>query len=88
MQKPLYIVLKGVWFDAFKAGKKKTEYRLNKGRFHIDKMRLAKGRPVILQRGYTKIRLKAVVRYAKLVAAEIDGGEKEVAIYLRDIEPA
>jgi hypothetical protein len=82
MHKPLYVVLTGYWFDEFKAGRKKVEYRINDGRFQIDKLRGCKGRQVLLQRGYTKIRLKAVIRFVRLV----DGG-REVAIYLRDIKP-
>src|SRR5215472_11330795 len=82
MHKPLYVVLTGYWFDEFKAGRKKVEYRINDGRFQFDKLRPCKGRKVLLQRGYTKIRLQAFIRYVQLV----DSGS-EVAIYLRDIGP-
>lgn len=50
--KPLFIPLKAVFFDAFKAGTKTVEYRLRGPRWNAETCRV--GRPVVLSRGYGK----------------------------------
>lgn len=54
---PLFIPLKGEFYDAFNAGTKDTEYRLAGGRWNG--RTCAVGRPVILSRGYGKARRQA-----------------------------
>lgn len=50
--KPLFLPLKGEFFDAFEAGTKDTEYRQRGARWNAETCVL--GRPVILSRGYAK----------------------------------
>lgn len=51
---PLFIPLKAVHFDAFADGSKDTEYRVYGIRWH--ELTCRKGRPVLLSRGYGKMR--------------------------------
>lgn len=50
--KPMFIALKGQYFDAFKAGTKTVEYRRYCKRW--DERTCAIGRPIVLSRGYSK----------------------------------
>lgn len=52
--KPLFIPLKGEYFDAFANGTKRVEYRLHGPRWNSSVCVV--GRPVILSRGYGKAR--------------------------------
>ena len=51
-RKPLFIPLKGEFFDAFVRGEKRTEYRLRNKRWNLEVC--AVGRRVVLSRGYGK----------------------------------
>jgi len=51
-EKPLFIPLKGVYFDLFKSGEKNTEYRPYGPRWNERTCRV--GREVVLSRGYGK----------------------------------
>ena len=53
-ERPLFIPLKGVYFDAFDDGSKNTEYRLYGPRWNERTCRI--GRRVVLSRGYGKQR--------------------------------
>jgi hypothetical protein len=53
-EKPLFIPLKGEFFDAFERGDKTTEYRPYGKRWNEVVCRI--GRPVVLSRGYGKQR--------------------------------
>ena len=57
--KPLFVPLKTQYFNAFKSGIKKTEYRLYGPRWHEGTV--IKGRPVTLSKGYSGPRLYGVV---------------------------
>lgn len=50
VEKPLFIPLKGEYFDAFAAGTKHAEYRPHNGRWNAVTCRV--GRRVLLSRGY------------------------------------
>ena len=50
--KPMFIALKGQYFDAFKAGTKTVEYRRYCKRW--DERTCSIGRPIVLSRGYSK----------------------------------
>lgn len=50
--KPLFIPLKGIYFDAFKTGRKAYEYRAYGPRWN--ERTCFTGRPVTLSRGYGK----------------------------------
>lgn len=50
--KPLFIPLKSEFFEAFRRGEKKTEYRLYGARWNGSTC--APGRPVVLSKGYGK----------------------------------
>lgn len=52
MEKPLFIPLKGKWFDAFVCGEKADELRAYGPRWNERTCRV--GRPVTLSRGYGK----------------------------------
>lgn len=52
MKPPLFIPLKAVYFDQFKAGTKDTEYRQSGPRWNLETCEI--GRRVVLSRGYGK----------------------------------
>ncbi len=52
--KPLFIPLKGVYYDAFESGIKDTEYRMHGARWNVKTC--PPGRRVVLSRGYGKRR--------------------------------
>lgn len=59
-EKPLFIPLKGQWYNDFENGSKDTEYRLYGPRWNERTCRI--GRPVILSYGYgKKRRMRGVV---------------------------
>ena len=58
--KPLFIPLKGEYYDAFADGRKDTEYRRRGPRWNAETCRI--GRRVILSRGYgKKSRIEGVI---------------------------
>ena len=57
--KPLFVPLKGEYFDAFASGAKNTEYRLYGKRWNERTCRI--GRAVTLSRGYSGARLRGHV---------------------------
>src|SRR5579883_2093982 len=70
MTTPLWVPLKGEYFDAFAAGTKTTEYRRLGG--PLGKLeRLPVGRPVILSRGYSGPRLQMMIKAVSVVPAAI-----------------
>lgn len=52
MDKPLFIPLRGTYYDAFNEGRKTDEYRLYGPRWNERTCHL--GRPVVISRGYGK----------------------------------
>ena len=58
-EKPLFIPLRGQFFDAFKAGTKTTEYRRRGRQWTAEHCQI--GRRVILSRGYSGERLHGTV---------------------------
>jgi hypothetical protein len=68
--KPLWVPLRAVYFDAFAAGTKTTEYRRLGG--PLGKLeRLTIGRPVTLSRGYSGPRLHMLITAVSVVRASI-----------------
>jgi hypothetical protein len=59
MERPLFLVLKHRWFDAFADGSKRHEWRPYGPRFN--ERTCTPGRAVILLRGYTRRRLSGVI---------------------------
>ena len=57
--RPLFIVLRREWFEAFRIGSKTDEWRRYGPRWNENTCRI--GRPVILSLGYTAMRLHGVV---------------------------
>lgn len=53
-EKPLFVPLRGEWFDAFESGAKGTEFRALGPRWNARTCRI--GRRVVLSRGYGKAR--------------------------------
>jgi hypothetical protein len=68
MTTPLWVPLKGEYFDAFAAGTKTTEYRRLGGPLGQLK-RLPVGRPVTLSRGYSGPRLHMIIKAVSVVRA-------------------
>lgn len=58
-QRPLFIPLRGVWFEAFERGEKFDEWRRFGPRWN--EMICRVGRPVVLSRGYSGRRLSALI---------------------------
>jgi hypothetical protein len=74
--RPLFIVLRRQWFDAFSSGSKTDEWRLYGPRWNEDTCRI--GRRVVLSLGYTQTRLYGAVigfrvRKATIGTAKIYG---------------
>lgn len=65
--KPLFVPLKGEWFDQFADGTKTVEYR--KYGPGWNERTIYAGRPVILSKGYSGARIDAVVVSFELVKA-------------------
>jgi hypothetical protein len=63
--KPLHVVLKARWFDAFAEGRKTTEWRRH-GRIYNHRV-VTLGRPLVLRRGYTSTILRGHVTGARVV---------------------
>lgn len=57
LERPLFIPLRGIWFDAFARGEKFDEWRKLGPRWRVE--HCPPGRPVILSRGYSGARLAA-----------------------------
>jgi len=77
--KPLFIPLKGEWFDKFASGEKTAEYRLYGKRW--SEGHCWAGRPVILSRGYgKKSRLSGTVTRFQRLSSEVLGLEEQKAI--------
>lgn len=63
--KPLFVALKTIYFEQFKDGSKKTEYRLYGDRWN--EKHVFPGRRVTLSKGYTRQRIHGtVVRLRKI----------------------
>jgi hypothetical protein len=67
-QRPLFIPLKGEWFDRFADGSKSVEWRAYGPRWNLE--RVQPGRRVILSRGYAGARLEGVVRWVHRIPRE------------------
>lgn len=67
--KPLFVPLKREYFEAFRSGNKRTEYRLYGPRWHEGTV--IKGRPVTLSLGYSGARLTGTVKRMRLVKNDI-----------------
>jgi len=77
MEKPLFIPLRGKWFDKFADGSKTVEYRPFGPRWNCGT--LWKGRPVTLSRGYGKHeRLHGEIVDWKVVGPSTDPAIAEV----------
>jgi hypothetical protein len=73
VEKPLFIPLKGEYFDAFRDGEKDTEFRVYGARWNERTCTI--GRSVVLSRGYGKSsRLTGVVaQFERLQARSLNG---------------
>jgi hypothetical protein len=64
-RKPLFIPLRGEWWDRFADGSKTTEWRAYGPRWNLDQVQ--RGRGVVLSRGYRGPRLAGVILDARKV---------------------
>lgn len=91
--KPLFIPLMKPWFDAFKRGEKRVEYRVHGPRWN--KRVCRDGRAVVLANGYGWPRLTASIERTRIVKAknapqaarDIFGDRELIAITVRDVSP-
>jgi hypothetical protein len=90
---PLFIPLKGEWFDRFESGDKSDEWRRLGARWNFINCRI--GRRVVLSRGYSGRRLGASIGAVRLVKAEVGSaaaglygvGTNCIVLELHDIGP-
>jgi hypothetical protein len=75
-ERPLFIPLRGIWFDAFDRGQKTEEWRRFGPRWNEDICRV--GRPVLLSRGYSGRRLAARIASVSLRSADEHPGAVEL----------
>ncbi len=64
-EKPLHLVLKGIYFDDFVAGTKTVEFRRPSSRVNLTTC--FAGRSIVLRRGYSAITLHGVIKRARLI---------------------
>lgn len=88
--RPLFIPLRTVWFDAYASGGKFEEWRRPGPRWNATVCMI--GRPVLLSRGYSGARLRAVIDATRLAwpedpaVIELYGETLCFVMALRDIQ--
>jgi hypothetical protein len=77
MEKPLYVILRRQWFDAFVDGSKTEEWRRYGAHFNEETCSI--GRQVTLALGYTRRRMTGRIRSFRTV--RLKPGDAACAIY-------
>jgi hypothetical protein len=67
--RPLFVVLRRQWYEAFRDGGKRIEWRVYGPRWN--RQTAYRGRPVTLSLGYSGARLRGVVVRARRVRADL-----------------